>query len=173
MGEDKQAQANLPQSEALTPSELVSVRVGSEQLERLVSLGALTEVQAQAGRAAGGLEIRLPANLVAEFRQAQTDPAKAELEKLAQRIDQAGLNGPARLFLASNRPLSFFGSQLLLVAQPFSKLAFGSQDPAGRYSRLLEDRHNVDWLMARLDTLNAERREAARRAKKTAAKHRG
>lgn len=173
MGEDKQIPSHLPQVGSSIPQEMVSVRVGLEQLERLVSLKALTPEQAQAGRQAGGLEVRIPAQLVEEFRQSQFDPDKAELEKVARRIDQAGLSGPARLFLASNRPLSFFGSQLLLLAQPFSKMAFGPQDPAGRYSRLLEDRQNVDWLMARLDVLSAERRAAARRTKKPAAKHRG
>ncbi len=148
--------------------DLIAIRANREQIERLARLGALTEAQLEAGRKAGGLEIRLPARLVEEFRQTQ-DPAKAELERLARRIDQTGLNGPARLFLAANRPLSFFGSQILLLAQPVSKLAFGSKDRLGLYSDLLEDRHNVDWLLARLDELEAERRETARHLKKAAA----
>jgi hypothetical protein len=79
---------------------------------------------------------------------------------LAQRIDTAGLNIPARLFIASNRPLSFFASQLLLMVQPVSGLALGAKDPTARYSRLLEKRTNLDYLLGCLDELETERRQA-------------
>jgi hypothetical protein len=157
--DDSQAQS--------TQEAMVSVKINREQVEELVRLGALSEEQAEAGRKAGGLEVWLPARLVDEFKK----PEQVELERLAQQIEKAGLSGAARLLLATNRPLSFFGSQLLLMAQPFSRLALGAKDPTGRYSRLLEDRRNVDWLMARLDTLAAERHKATRQAKTPTVEH--
>ncbi len=144
--------------------EIMRLQIGPAQVEQLAALGVLSEAQLQAGRQAGGLNIGLPAHLVQQFQQT-SEIEKVELETLARRIDNLGLNGPARLFLASNRPLSFFASQILLLAQPFSRLALGAKDPTGRYSHLLEDRHNLDWLIARLDNLEAERRKGNRPAK--------
>ncbi|NWJ97123.1 MAG: hypothetical protein HXX20_15165 [Chloroflexi bacterium] len=102
-----------------------------------------------------------PTGLSAEQLPVTLNPLDetAALERLAQRIDRAGLSSLARLFITSNRPLSFFASQILLLAQPVSSLALGAKDPTGRYSRLLEDRANLDWLLARLDELETARRQ--------------
>lgn len=149
------------QSAAIPPSseENVNIRVGLAQVEQLHKLGALDDAQAAAGRKAGGLDVTVPARLVEQFRQ-QTAATDEAIEKLARRIQAAGLTAPARLFLAAGRPLSFFGSQMLLLAQPASKLLFKEQDPAGHYYRLLEDRENVDRLLRRLDALEAEKSPA-------------
>ena len=40
------------------------------------------------------------------------------IQKVADKITDLGLTGPAILLLEANKPLSFLGSQLLLVAQP-------------------------------------------------------
>ncbi len=40
------------------------------------------------------------------------------VQKVADKITQLGLAGPAILLLEANKPLAFWGSQLLLVAQP-------------------------------------------------------
>lgn len=137
-----------------TSAHLVTVRVTPAQIEQLLALGALSEEQATVGRAAGGLEIKVQAAWLAKFQQeleAEEVPPADELEKLAQQIAAAGMSGPARLFLSAGRPLSFFGSQLLLLAQPATQLAFGTKDPTGRLSGLLEDRRNVDKLLAYLE----------------------
>lgn len=130
-------------------SEYITVRADAIQIEKLAKLGVLSAEQLAAGRQAGGLEVRLPAAQVQNFlKPSQT------LNELALRIHKAGLTDAARLFVAAGRPLSFFGSQLLLLAQPISKLAFGQKDPLGHYSHLLEDRHNVDLLLTELDNLS-------------------
>lgn len=137
-----------------TSADLVTLRVTPAQIEQLLALGALSAEQAAAGRAAGGLEIKVQAAWLTKFQQeleSEAVPAADELEKLAQQIAAAGMSGPARLFLSAGRPLSFFGSQLLLLAQPATQLAFGAKDPTGRLSQLLEDRRNVDKLLAYLE----------------------
>ncbi len=157
-------------SETPPPSseENLKIRVNPAQVAQLRKLGVLDEAQAAAGRKAGGLEVLVSARLVKQFQQANESNA-IELEKIARRIHAAGLTTPARLFLAAGRPLSFFGSQVLLLAQPASKLLFKEQDPAGHYYRLLEDRENVDRLLRCLDALEAEKKPAQAKSKSRAA----
>jgi hypothetical protein len=137
----------------------VHIRVNPAQINQLCHLGVLDASQAEAGREAGGMDVAVSASLVARFRQQNTVTAPSdEIEKLAQRLHAAGLTTPARLFLAAGKPLSFFGSQMLLLAQPASRLLFREQDPAGHFYRLLEDRANVDRLLRRLDDLEADQK---------------
>lgn len=152
---------------SLSGEENVTIRVNLTQLEQLHRLGVVDAAQAAAGRQAGGLQVSVSARLVQQFQQENESDAAA-LETLARRIHSAGLATPARLFLVAGRPLSFFGSQVLLLAQPASKLLFKAQDPTGRYSRLLEDRENVDRLLRRLDTLDREKNQAQPKLKSKA-----
>ena len=133
---------------------LITVSATPAQVEELARLGVLSSEQVAAGRAAGGLAVQLPAKLAEEWLDQER-----QLTELAERIHKAGLNGPARLFLAAGRPLSFIGSQTLLLVQPLSRLLFGEHDSAGRYSRLLENRANVDRLLARLAQLELTGKE--------------
>lgn len=138
---------------ANSPSkDLITIQVTPAQIEQLQALGALTAEQAAAGKATGGMQIQLEAGLVAEFRRTQLD----EVEALAHRIYATGLSGPAKILFTAGRPLTFFGSQLLLLAQPLSRFAFGSKDNIGNLSSLLEDRRNVDKLVACLETLEQQ-----------------
>jgi hypothetical protein len=72
------------------------------------------------------------------------------IEALAQRIESLGLATPAVLMLEAHKPLSFLGSQAILLMQPLLSLVF---DPAasGQYASLLEDRTNVERLIQRLE----------------------
>lgn len=145
----------------------VTIRADVTQIERLAQLGAVTPEQAAAGLQAGGMLVKVPARLVAEFQAAHPNQTKAEgskvvapdpeIEELALRIEQAGLSGPARLLLVGGRPVSFVGSQFLLLLQPLAQIGFGEQNRLGRYSRLLENRANLDSLLARLEKLEAAR----------------
>jgi hypothetical protein len=133
----------------------VNIRVNRAQIDQLRHLGALDEAQAEAGRKAGGMDVMVPARLVARFQEEHATRT-AEIDSLARRLFTAGLTAPARLFLSAGRPLNFFGSQMLLLVQPASRLLFREQDPTGRFYRLLEDRENVDRLLRRLDELEAD-----------------
>lgn len=146
----------MPEKKPSSPveEEYITIRAKGEQLEKLAALGVLSEAQLEAGRQAGGLEVRLPAGQVAEFQNRQA------LEELAARLEAGGWSRPARLFLTAGRPLSFFGSQLLLMVQPVSKVALGQSDLVGRWQALLEDRRNVDYLVNCLENLEQGRQVA-------------
>ena len=141
----------------------VTLQINRAQIEQLRELGTLTAEQAASGLQAGGMLVTLPAHLVAEFQANPELEGKAttesELEALAQRIDEAGLSGPTRLLLISGRPLSFVSSQFLLMLEPLAGLGFGQagQTLVGRYSRLLENRANLDQLLQHLDELEAHK----------------
>lgn len=151
--------SNHAETAPLSSDEYINIRVNPAQIDQLRRLGALDLIQAEAGRRAGGMNVAVPARLVARFRQ-ENAAKTAEIEKLARRLNAAGLTTPARLFLSAGRPLNFFGSQMLLLVQPVSRLLFREQDPTGRFYELLEDRENVDRLLRRLDELEAENKGA-------------
>lgn len=71
------------------------------------------------------------------------------IERLADRIERWGLVAPATLFLATMKPLSFFGGQMLYLAQP----VLGRT--AAEYAGLLEDPGSIDRLLAHLESLRA------------------
>ncbi len=155
---------------AISGETFVTLLASPGQIERLGELGVLSLEQLQAGRQAGGLAVKLPQHLVEEFERGRLSLAgpsrseqagltsaahtssgeMAQIERLAGLIEGAGLGLPASLFIASNRPLNFFASQFLLALQPISRLLLGPKDPFGDYSRLLEKRSNLDFLLDRL-----------------------
>ncbi len=72
----------------------------------------------------------------------------ALIERLARRVEAAGLVAPAIAFLEANKPFSFLGSQALLFLQPLlSPFLSGT----GEYIAFLEDRGNVERLIRRLE----------------------
>ena len=75
---------------------------------------------------------------------------KQELvDKLASVLERHGLATPAAFFLEWNRPLSFVGSQFLLLAQPFLS-PFVSDEVTEDCANLFYDRSGVDMLIERL-----------------------
>ena len=85
-----------------------------------------------------------------------SDDRRDELiELLACRIERMGLTSPAILMLEAHKPLTFLGSQLLLVLQPILSIIVGGSTIDGSASReyvaLLEDRANVEQLIRRLE----------------------
>lgn len=73
------------------------------------------------------------------------------IERLAQRIEGMGLSSAAILMLEAHKPLSFVGSQAILILQPLLSFAIDSQT-SQEYALLLEQRDNVELLIRRLDT---------------------
>jgi len=88
----------------------------------------------------------------------EIDEAEVErmIEDLATHIVRRRLETPAVLFLEMNRPLSFIGSQALIMAMPLLGPLFGPEKLA-RYSKLLSDRQNIEKLINRIEELSAER----------------
>ena len=70
------------------------------------------------------------------------------VEDLADAVVARGLVTPAILVLELIKPISFLGSQFLLLLQPL--LGPWSQETEC-YARLLEDRESVGRLLRRLD----------------------
>jgi hypothetical protein len=71
------------------------------------------------------------------------------IETLRSTITDRGLITPAILFLELLKPLSFFGSQVLLLVEPL--LGASMRDSSQRYSRLFQDRRNVEQLIIALE----------------------
>ncbi len=169
------------QKEPAKAASYVTFYASIPQVEQLYTLGAISWTLAEEARQAGGLKVKLPAHVYKAFleneeigknlesfpkpeKQATNLPTnnlpvkeQELLEELAQRIHKTGMDSPARLFLTTNRPMSFVGSQVMVAAQPMAQMLFGKggSEWLAKYSHLLEKRSNLDWLMLRLEELAA------------------
>ncbi len=72
-------------------------------------------------------------------------------EDLARAITARGWSAPAALLLELMRPLAFVGSQLLLVVEPLAGPSAHGRS-VRRYSEWLQNRHNIDLLLQRIET---------------------
>lgn len=93
------------------------------------------------------------------------------IERVARVVVERRLETPAVLFLESNRPLRFFVGQGLLMSLPL----IGSFVPPAdveALSRILDSEHNLDALIARIETL-ARERDGAPRARRGGARDDG
>jgi hypothetical protein len=72
------------------------------------------------------------------------------IEQMTQQINRWGLVLPAILFLQITKPLSFIGSQGLLLCQPLLSFVYDSPRIT-EYAELFSDRTNVERLVAQLE----------------------
>ncbi len=72
------------------------------------------------------------------------------IERLVSQLNAWGMVAPALMFLEANKPLSFLGSQLILLSQPVLGLIWEDK-LLGDYALLLEDRDNIERLLCRLE----------------------
>lgn len=86
------------------------------------------------------------------------------LDKLARMVVERGLVTPAIFLLESMKPLSFIGSQVLVFLEPLIKSVFTVRE-YDEYTRLLEDRSNVERLLLRIEALEDEARREKERLK--------
>lgn len=77
------------------------------------------------------------------------------LESVAAKIVRLRMAVPAVFFLESAKPLSFVGSQALVFMEPIVK-AFLTLPQYGRFTRLLEERENVERLIQAVERLDRE-----------------
>jgi hypothetical protein len=73
------------------------------------------------------------------------------VQKVADKITDLGLAGPAVLLLEAHKPLAFWGSQLLLVAQPTLNI-FVSPHLTQQTINLLTDSQQLEELIQILET---------------------
>jgi hypothetical protein len=78
-------------------------------------------------------------------------PYDALVERLAHLIGRWRLATPAILFLEANKPLSFVGSQALLMFQPMTDL-FMTRELTADLAALFADRDRLETLITRLET---------------------
>jgi hypothetical protein len=86
-----------------------------------------------------------------------TDSAAHPLDKTVQMLDKGRLLTPALAFLTANYPLSFVGSQLLLLFQPVLD-PFIDRQRTGLWAEILADPDHVDDLIARLKQIQDTRK---------------
>jgi hypothetical protein len=75
---------------------------------------------------------------------------RADVESLADWLQEAGLTGPAYLLFAGLRPLAFVGGQGLLFVQPLLPRARW-RSRAGTLADILGDRSRLEMLLTALD----------------------
>ena len=87
----------------------------------------------------------------------------AAIDSIAKKVVDRRLETPAVLFLEMHRPLSFIGSQVVLVAMPLLAPLVGAQRTVD-FSKLLRDRANVELLILRIEEMAADRDRATQPA---------
>jgi len=74
------------------------------------------------------------------------------IERTARRIADWKLTAPAVAFLQVNKPLSFVGSQVLLMLQPMLDV-FVARRLTTEWATLMADRDQIEVLIARLEAM--------------------
>ena len=91
----------------------------------------------------------------------RSDAQRAAIDRLAHFVVRFGMTVPAIVMLESMRPLSYVGSQWMLVLSPAITSLFALPE-WDALSELLEEREGVDVLLDRIEELDRELRQAAR-----------
>ncbi len=103
------------------------------------------------------------------MKDPQRTEARAEkretLDRLAEKIIERRLAAPAILFLESSKPLSFLGNQTMVFFQPIVQTIFNFKT-YDDIMDLLEDRDNIEYLLKKIEELEAAEHRKAKDAKK-------
>ena len=86
------------------------------------------------------------------------------LERVAREVTRRRLEVPAALALEMHRPVTFLGSQALVVFTPMLAPVFGLAN-LQKLTKLLEDRENLDRLLDRIDELASGQKAVGSRQK--------
>jgi len=102
------------------------------------------------------------------MKDSQRTEATAEkretLDRLAEKIIERRLSAPAILFLESSKPLSFLGNQAMVFFQPIVQTIFNFKT-YDDIMDLLEDRDNIEYLLKKIEELEAEQQRKAKEEK--------
>ena len=90
---------------------------------------------------------------------------KEVMDRFARKIIDWRMTAPAILFIESAKPLTFLGNQALIFFQPMVQSIFNFKT-YDEVAEILEDRDNLEYLLSRIETLEAERAKAEREEKK-------
>jgi hypothetical protein len=86
------------------------------------------------------------------------------LDAVARRVVRMSLAVPSIFMLESTKPLSFVGSQVLVFLEPFIQ-AFLTIRHYQQFTRMLEDRRNVEKLIQRIEAFDEDARRAEKERK--------
>ena len=86
------------------------------------------------------------------------------LDAVAGRVVRMSLGVPSVFMLESTKPLSFVGSQVLVFLEPFIQ-AFLTIRHYQQFTRMLEDRQNIEKLIQRIEALDEQTRVAEKTRK--------
>jgi len=86
------------------------------------------------------------------------------LRKVADEIVSRRLTVPAIFLLESCRPLSFVGSQAMIVLEPFVRAIFDLPDYR-RFALMMERRDNIEKLITMIEVVNREQKSLEKREK--------
>ncbi len=101
-----------------------------------------------------------------DSQRTQTTPEKREtLDRLAEKIIERRLAAPAILFLESSKPLSFLGNQAMVFFQPIVQTIFNFKT-YDDIMDLLEDRDNIEYLLKKIEELEAAEQRKAKEEKR-------
>ena len=99
-------------------------------------------------------------------QKTETTPEKREtLDRLAANIVERHLTAPAILFLESSKPLSFLGNQAMVFFQPIVQAIFNFKS-YDDIMDMLEDRENIEYLLRKMEELEAAEQKKAKDEKK-------
>ena len=93
---------------------------------------------------------------MAESIIAQSD--KNLISDLAEKVVNRGMAVPAIFFLDMMKYLSFFGGQLMVFFGPIIT-AFISSQSYYKFAELLEDRNNVEFLLAEIERIESDNKK--------------
>ena len=77
------------------------------------------------------------------------------LSKFASKIVDKGMTVPALFFLESTKYVSFIGSQMMVFFGPIMT-SFINSEKYYNFSKLLEDRGNVEYLLDEIERIDLE-----------------
>jgi len=96
-----------------------------------------------------------------------TDFQKQLIDRVAAKVVKWRAAVPAIFALESMKPLSFVGSQFLIAIGPFAEIVFNHEEYE-QFVLAMESRDNVEYLLQRIESLDARARDEEKAARKRA-----
>lgn len=100
-----------------------------------------------------------------EKLESRREEHREAMDRFAAKVIDWRMTAPAIMFLEASKPLSFLGNQALIFFQPIvqSIFSFKSYDEV---AEILEDRENIEYLLCKIEELEAEKRKSERDGKR-------
>ena len=99
-----------------------------------------------------------------EKAESRREEHRETMDRFAAKVVDWRMTAPAIMFLESSKPLSFLGNQALVFFEPIVQSIFNFKS-YDEVAEILEDRENIDYLLCKIEELDAERRKTEREGK--------